>query len=373
MKILSIEMSGIKSIDKPIKFDLYRKILPKDFEKKMTMKAIYGPNGSGKTGIISALSLYRTIVLYKNSLETEIVFSSLKSLINKKTKIFSISIIFANKPADTIKKYKHALTISLDGRPAILNESISILGERYEETVVFETKKGIVVKNRFKAIDSNNILEDVCKNVCNTSSFCCLLVDYFKHNGEDKLINSYAPVILTYLVCYSMSVSFGSQKDSISNNYLEFNENEKFFKKIFKLNLCQAIDNKKYVLDHYEYLIAKDDIDKFEKYLSKMREFISVIKKDLKKIEVGSKVHEADFVRCRINFVYDTHFVDLQYESTGIKKLVELYEALSNASKGNIAAIDEFDAGLHDVVFERLIKYFYENTTCQLIFTTHIT
>ena len=56
------------------------------------------------------------------------------------------------------------------------------------------------------------------------------------------------------------------------------------------------------------------------------------------------------------------------YESTGIKKLIQLFVYLREMVKGGIVFIDEFDSNLHDVYLCALLEYLGEG---QLCFTTH--
>ena len=56
--LLHIRLSGIKNISKEIQLDFYNKVLEGFNPEKHRVKAIYGENGSGKTAIITAISIH---------------------------------------------------------------------------------------------------------------------------------------------------------------------------------------------------------------------------------------------------------------------------------------------------------------------------
>lgn len=69
--------------------------------------------------------------------------------------------------------------------------------------------------------------------------------------------------------------------------------------------------------------------------------------------------------------VYNEYRVNVEFESTGIKKLVKLYMYIREMKRGGIVFIDEFDANLHDVYLCALLEYLMEYGEGQLCFTTH--
>ena len=62
---------------------------------------------------------------------------------------------------------------------------------------------------------------------------------------------------------------------------------------------------------------------------------------------------------------------DAEYESTGIKKLIQLFAYLNEMVEGGIVFIDEFDSNIHDVYLCALLEYLMEYGKGQLCFTTH--
>ena len=69
--------------------------------------------------------------------------------------------------------------------------------------------------------------------------------------------------------------------------------------------------------------------------------------------------------------VYDGYKVNVEYESTGIKKLIKLFAYIDEMVQGGIVFIDELDSNLHDVYLCALLEYLMEYGQGQLCFTTH--
>ena len=119
-----------------------------------------------------------------------------------------------------------------------------------------------------------------------------------------------------------------------------------------------------------EYQLSVD-FEKFEKYIDNLCSFIRVFKDDFQTIEI-KKDENGDNYECEIILIYnDGKRINKKYESTGIKKIIEMYSALCNVENGDIVFIDEFDANLHDVLLVKLVEYVMDYTVGQLIFTTH--
>ena len=68
---------------------------------------------------------------------------------------------------------------------------------------------------------------------------------------------------------------------------------------------------------------------------------------------------------------YGNYKVDREFESTGIKKIIDLFDAVYAASLGFIAFIDELDSNINDVYLCRLLEYFVFYGKGQLCFTSH--
>ena len=87
-------------------------------------------------------------------------------------------------------------------------------------------------------------------------------------------------------------------------------------------------------------------------------------------IVIDTKVND-HILYCDKIFKYGNKKINIEFESTGIKKLVKLYSTLRFCANGHNAFIDEMDANLHDVYFSKMIEFFKNDGLGQLCFTTH--
>ena len=69
--------------------------------------------------------------------------------------------------------------------------------------------------------------------------------------------------------------------------------------------------------------------------------------------------------------VYDSYSIDVEFESTGVKKLIKLFLYFEEMVEGGIVFIDELDSNLHDVYLCALLEYLMKYGEGQLCFTTH--
>ena len=72
-----------------------------------------------------------------------------------------------------------------------------------------------------------------------------------------------------------------------------------------------------------------------------------------------------------MKMVYEDYTLDKEFESRGIKKLMNLFNFLDAASTGYIVFIDELDSSINDVYLDKLIEYFVYYGKGQLCFTAH--
>ena len=124
------------------------------------------------------------------------------------------------------------------------------------------------------------------------------------------------------------------------------------------------------IFSNDENFISKDDYEKFVNRVKRLEKFIQIFKPDLTKIDIEKK-ENGDYYVCSLNMVYGTYSINTEFESTGIKKLIQLFAYLQAMVQGGIVFIDEFDSNLHDVYLCALIEYLMEYGKGQLCFTTH--
>ena len=83
------------------------------------------------------------------------------------------------------------------------------------------------------------------------------------------------------------------------------------------------------------------------------------------------KEKHTDYYSCKLRFDYGTYNVDKEFESTGIKKLISVFDAIDAACHGGIVFIDELDANINAIYLEKIIEYIIIYGEGQLCFSTH--
>lgn len=73
------KVQGIKTLDQPISLSFYKKTIRKPIDTQdYNIKGIYGMNGSGKTGIVTAIDILRKLIINDNYLNNPVVQKSLE-------------------------------------------------------------------------------------------------------------------------------------------------------------------------------------------------------------------------------------------------------------------------------------------------------
>ena len=97
---------------------------------------------------------------------------------------------------------------------------------------------------------------------------------------------------------------------------------------------------------------------------------MKIFKHGLENIQIDKKEY-GSFYKCELNLDYGDYQINSEFESTGIKKLIRMFDCLDAAANGGIVFIDEMDSNLNDVYLCRIIEYFMYYGKGQVCFTTH--
>ena len=98
--------------------------------------------------------------------------------------------------------------------------------------------------------------------------------------------------------------------------------------------------------------------------------FVQIFKPELCDIAIEKKDYD-QFYKYNLRMIYKDYTLDQEFESRGIKKIMELFEYLDMSADGQITFIDELDANINDVYLDKLIEYFILYGNGQLCFTAH--
>lgn len=374
--LLGLKASGLKSLEHNIELQFYNHDLKGLTYDKSLVKAIYGTNGEGKTAIAHTLELYRNSVINGEYLAAQSFNGSLRGLINQHLKKVNVDLyfgIFFDK--NNFDVFHHIIEFKeKDDRVFVAHERISYCkgktwGNIDNEVLLFDTKDGVIV-DHFKTPDKKIIddLENRTRNLLTGSSivYPIMINTSFTHK---KVLNSsekeyaFAKLAVLAIVLFALSLNVFIDKDDVvkvSTERLE-NRSKTFLKAI---NPMQISDN--------DDVINSNEYEEYAKEITKIKRFLKVFKPDLEDVDIRRSDARGGKLICKKTLIYKNgDRVDLEYESTGIKKLVRIFSALSTVDSGGVVFVDEFDANIHDVYLCKLVEYFLECTNGQFIFTTH--
>lgn len=356
--ITEIKISGIKNIKNEINIQFYKKTLGKFFEpEKNGIKAIYGPNGAGKSAIIQAVDIYQNITFNKGYLYSSESKVYLTEIINKECNEFNIEVTFIVYEQENYLiqgQYKHAVRIIMrDGDFYIDEEELVKVLTRSEKTLL-KTKGGEIISDELgEKITGKmvNMLQkrsaiDIIKND---------KINYNEYSNVKKDVFAFLLLVVSILTETEMS-----DKHSL---FIARKKTEQFPSE-------EIVEAVRHVNSNYAYSFNKRRINTFEKYVARLEKFVKIFKKDLVKIEIEYK-YDKDLVIAELYYVYNGYKVYLEFESAGIKKLARLFNLFELKESGAIVFIDEFDANINDVYLIKLLEFFIDEPTGQLIFTTH--
>ena len=339
------------------------------------MKAIYGPNGAGKTALVYAVDIYKNLVMNSDYLAMSNATGALDNLINQNSKKFAIEMYFAvinKEQLDAV--YRHKIVLEKASERYLITEERLCkltglqLNNKDKYNSIFWTKNGEIVELA-KEGESEKI-KNASMNLLDKQSFISILLDKTFGLGKKLGIAVVCTVVFALNITILMQdsdknyinfLSVSSQFDTIQSQKKKLNDDNIF------LNLLR--ENR--IPQRKTEQVPKKDFENFEKYINNLCSFIKVFKDDFKTIEI-KKEENGDNYECEIILIYnDGKRVNKKYESTGIKKIIEMYSALCNVENGDIVFIDEFDANIHDVLLIKLVEYVMNYAEGQLIFTTH--
>lgn len=369
--LLKAKIKGIKNIEKEIQLDFYNKGLTNFNPEMHRIKAIYGENGSGKTGIFTAINIVKKIALGKEYLLQKETQALLRELINKKTKELQVELKFNSyKKADVLNVYKYAITVSeVNDLYEITKESLDTIhkytrNKRYKN--VFEINNG-KIKNLSVTENEYNLIENETLNLLSNSSFVSRFL-FLK--GIDITSDVFSDLLRTIEFWLKINVYLNDEDlhemymiTHILRNEMVHKYNEK--------EIDSFIDRQMFYLDSKgRDIVDKKRFGEYKDKTKKLESFLKVFKEDLKSISIDKRDDGKQY-RCELILNYDGYSVNKEFESTGIKKLIEIYDSLANADSGGISFVDEMDSNLNDVYLCKMIEYFMYYGHGQLCFTTH--
>lgn len=385
--LIKYSVKGIKAIDQLVSLSFYKKIIPKNADTQAyNIKGIYGMNGSGKSGIITSVEILKSLLIDSDYLNNPIVQQNLDAIINKKTsELFMEADYIIKRDQEVIGFYRYNVTLlkGATGRYIISHEGLFTKKATSRSDVmhtIFEVDNGEIITliEEIGRQKFHNDFINKTKNLLLTSSACSLFVEKFLLSVINIDEYSFVRECLFQLFSFGMKLHVyldqsDNHREYVAKNALQCSEGAERNKNGINYiisNFLRADNDWLDVISITHNYISKEVYKTFEKMVNKLYEFLKIFKSDLQGIEIDKKENRDKWV-CDLVMVYDSYKIHAEYESTGIKKLIQLFAYLNEMVEGGIVFIDEFDSNIHDVYLCALLEYLMEYGKGQLCFTTH--
>jgi len=362
-------------------------------ESSVDIMGLYGQNGSGKTALVDALAILKSILSGRSLSDDCVNYISMGKQSSHMSYIFEIR--------SEIEKFKVEYSFDLIKKEANSESNIeNPESTKYRATIENETlsMSGIVSGNKFKM-----------QSIINSSSQDSPFTPNTKYNeimGFDRDLKS--KLMVSKQLANEKSQSFIFLKDTL----LAIRSNCKKAEYSFVINaLVQygnfylyVVDTKSaglinlnaalpffYRFDNEKYLSTGSIAIKLEgpsvvptRICNIVQSAISNMNMVLEQLVPGLnvKLENLGFALlpdksegCTVELVSirNENTLPLRYESEGIKKIISILQLLIAMynNKGMTVAIDELDAGVFEYLLGELLKVIAESGKGQLIFTSH--
>lgn len=381
--LLNIGVSGIKNIKEEVSLSFYKKTVDKNFDpERYRVKAIYGENGSGKSAIITAVQIFRDITMMDNYLSESKTQDFLDEMINQTTQLFRFDCEFLVSARNVRTIYHYSIHIGKNEKrkyeiqyEALQMKNGNYANHKYRPVFTCQNGELLYVNGTDR---EREIIEKKMVNLLSAHPFIYLYVTnmrenhafhkFYKENpAHSDLLNpilahAALPILLRIYIeeedQHELYLLHRRIKESRSDHPLladGFPDYED------SLNLSYGVNE-----NHIHKLL----FDQYKDKVSRLTQFIKIFKPDLVSIDIDAKENGEEYV-CDLNLNYGDYVINKEFESTGIKKLIRLFDCFEAASTGGIVFVDEMDSNLNDVYLCRLIEYFMYYSKGQLCFTTH--
>ena len=375
--MLNFKTSGVKNLEEEICLEFYNKTIENSFNpEKYRIKAIYGENGSGKTAIVVAVDIMKNLIIDSNYLGDSKNQRFLQAIANKvKNEIYlSCDYLYINDDVRRIYTYEIILGLNEIGFFEITKEllTLKINSTRAKSLTIFECFQGEIQQIGMVNDDIKERISRFTQNLLSRQSFAigCLLNS--KEIFGEELHHPFRMVLFDlFFFAARLFVFVPNEADPElylqKKALLELEDKDKFMDSVF--GIVSSIGR---YSNENERTVSKTKYNDYEQKIKKMECFIQLFKGNLSSIDV-EKTEVGENYICKLLMNYGDYKIDTAIESTGIARLIRLYDYLNAAAEGDIAFIDEMDANINDVYLCKIVEYFMEYGKGQLCFTTHNT
>ena len=382
------QVKGIKTLDQMVSLSFYQKTIkvPVDTQR-YNIKGIYGMNGAGKSAIVTSVDILKSLLTNPDYLKNPMVQKNLGASINKQTGKLDMAVDFLLQIEGKALLYRYEVTISKNAlnRYEISDEKLAFKkagAKKANPDVLLEIHQGEITQI-YKG--SNDLFADTfvrkTANLLSDTSMSSLFMERIftsVNAAERKKMGVLFDSLLVLYLFGSRIYVYMDQADNHTEYFLDHmisiladmnSDDDDEISALF--NAAYELEKKSLnVFSVESNRVSKKAFAEYERSVSKLQEFIQIFKSDLTAIDIDKK-EDGDYYICNLNMVYGTYTIDVEFESTGIKKLVSLFAYLQKMVQGGIVFIDELDSNLHDVYLCALLEYLMDYGEGQLCFTTH--
>lgn len=385
VRIQEIEVENFKNVlNGVITFESYKKRNFFQDSHNSDIVGLYGQNGSGKTSLVEAIDILKSVLLGKK------LSNKIKNLISYDKKYCGLKLTFLIK----IDKNKYIVKYGFKLIYNAEEDKIEVLEEtlKYSEIDVANKKilstKSIIEFNMndktiFKPLKNYNLIVNnninkteliVAKELAKENStsfiFCKRCIKLFKESfkNENKV----------FIDIINSLYNFGLKSFVIKNDYLGHIDLGTIMPFSFSVKNEKGLAQGTIAFSLFEtnrvpiniFNILDKIIIQINTVLSSLIPGLTIKIKEINEelMENGNvgKVFELLSVRENVK-------IPLKYESDGIKKIISILSALiAMYNNENICiVIDEMDSGIFEFLLGELLRVLKEKAEGQLIFTSH--
>jgi len=367
---LSAKLENLKTL-KDVTINMSKANQPK------SVVSIYGENGSGKSSIILAFQILalsvRTMEFSEKLLELQAHLKNGAEKLNElpfETMLFPLfqqfssfeNIIHSSRMIGAKENTTLQYTFLLNNNPGKYSLEYDEKGLVREELsyrlktrsiVLFSITKDDVRFQKATILDAKlkrELTEDIEK-LWGTHTFLSILSSAFKRYNQSFLKDFLLKELLVILDKFQkigirndefgLGQQLGSIKHNLVTGTIPFEEKE-------------TVENNVAALFTFYSAMYTDIVDVFYQYTQR-----------------NNQLHYQLFFAKKIGG--EIRHIPFQLESHGTRKLLELFPIFVGLYQGETVVIDEIDAGIHDLLIQKIIENLTDEMKGQLIFTTHDT
>ena len=375
--LLSFTASGIKNIEKPVKLEFYKKTVDHSFDPSLfRIKSIYGENGSGKTALITAVKILKDILFDSRYLGESTNQKFLAEIVNKRNRELHLECEFLDHMDSGIEIFRYIIELASNrmGEFEITHELLQHRSGEYSSSkfkTAYECLNGELVGG-WKYNDISEILERLSTNRLSNSTFSSICIENMNVIPVEKdktglLLNIFELFILDSRLVVSIE-KYDQHTEYLLNKMIQ----DSSLADVSREKLNSLVSRVFFSESAGRVKVGKEDFGQYNDDIKRLERFLKLFKYDLVSVDVDA-VENKDYYECTLLLNYGDYRVNVEFESTGINKLIRLFSSMDAAAAGYTAFIDEMDSNINDIYLCKLVEFFMKYGQGQLCFTTHNT